>query len=207
AAYYRTLRDTYAPHKPIWVTETAQAQCGGDPWASKFVDVIRFVDTLGTLATDDGNVVFHNTLVGSDYALLSEDGFVTHPDYWAAVLWHRLMGPEVLTPPKPDHDSTLRVFAQCTAGTGAKGVTYAVLDTSPTKADRVRIGSTSATVYQLTGQALDSPEIALNGTTLRAHADGTLPSLPGRQVTGSVRLPPASVTFVVDPTPVAACRG
>ena len=34
AGFYEDLRDTYEPEAPMWVTETAQAACGGDHWAS-----------------------------------------------------------------------------------------------------------------------------------------------------------------------------
>ena len=33
-AYYRTLRDEFAPGKPLWLTETADAACGGNPWGA-----------------------------------------------------------------------------------------------------------------------------------------------------------------------------
>lgn len=205
SAFYGDLHDHFVPDTPIWVTETGQAQCGGDPWASDYVDVIRFVDTLGKLATHDGNAVFHNTLVGSDYAFLSEDGFATRPNYWAAVLWDRLMGPRVLrfTGSTPDDDVT--VYAQCSAGDAAGGATYAVLNTSADGTASVTAPSTHTEVYQLTGESLDSPDVQLNGGTLRATDDGNLPTITGRPVTGAVELPPASVTFVVDPKPVAAC--
>ena len=78
-------------------------------------DVIRYVDSNGRLATGDGDAMFHNTLAASDYALLDEDGPGPRPNYWAAVLWHRLMGPAVLDVvhhPAPD----LSVYAHCTPG-------------------------------------------------------------------------------------------
>jgi heparanase 1 len=37
-AFYAGLRDRFAPGKPLWLTETAQAACGGDPWAADFID-------------------------------------------------------------------------------------------------------------------------------------------------------------------------
>jgi len=33
-SFYGALRDAYLPGKPIWLTETAQAVCGGDKWAA-----------------------------------------------------------------------------------------------------------------------------------------------------------------------------
>ena len=33
--FYRDLRDRFEPGKPVWLTETAEAACGGNPWASR----------------------------------------------------------------------------------------------------------------------------------------------------------------------------
>ena len=188
----------------MWVTELGEANCGGDPWAANFADVIRYTDAHGQLADGDGNVVFHNTLVGSDYGLLDEDSLTPRPTYWAAVLWDRLMGPTVLTPTK-NAAPQVRVYSQCTPGKAAKGATYAVLNLSADKTRTVSVANGKATSYTLSAPSLTSDEVDLNGTPLKANADGSLPSLKGQSVNGSIVLPPASVTFVVDPTTVAAC--
>jgi heparanase len=41
-AYYEKLRDQFNPGKPLWITETADAACGGNPWASTFLDRFRY---------------------------------------------------------------------------------------------------------------------------------------------------------------------
>jgi len=33
-AFYAGLRDKFEPGKPLWVTETADAACGGNPWGT-----------------------------------------------------------------------------------------------------------------------------------------------------------------------------
>ena len=71
-AFYRTLRDEFAPGKPMWLTETAEAACGGNPWASTFLDTFRYLDQLGRLAKAGVQMVAHNTLAASDYGLLDE---------------------------------------------------------------------------------------------------------------------------------------
>src|ERR1019366_8764290 len=65
-AFYKSLRDRFAPGKPIWLTETAEAACGGDPWAASFLDTFRYLDQLGRLARAGVQVVMHNTLAASD---------------------------------------------------------------------------------------------------------------------------------------------
>ena len=203
-SFYEGLRDSYAPHAPMWVTETAQAACGGDRWAATYRDVIRYVDNLGRQATGDGDVVFHNTLAASDYGLLDENGLVPRPNYWAAVLWHRLMGPEVLTPGARDLPADLAVYSHCTPGRSG-GVTHVVVNSSTTATRTVATGSGEADVYLLTSDSLDSASIALNGTVLAAAADGTLPPTKAKRLGGAVEIPPASVAFVVDRSRVAAC--
>ena len=44
--FYAELRDVYLPGKDMWVTETGEAGCGGDPWASTFTDSFPFSTSL-----------------------------------------------------------------------------------------------------------------------------------------------------------------
>src|SRR4030081_2768726 len=48
------------PGKRLWLTETADAACGGNPWASTFLDTFRYLDQLGRLARAGVQVVAHN---------------------------------------------------------------------------------------------------------------------------------------------------
>jgi len=41
------------------------------------------------------SVIIHNTLDASDYGLLDEKTLTPRPNYWAALLWHKLMGTTV----------------------------------------------------------------------------------------------------------------
>src|ERR1700759_1159150 len=93
--FYPARRDGYLPGKPMWVTETADAACGGNPWASTFLDTFRYLDQLGRLSRQGVQAVMHNTLDASDYGLLDEDTLAPRPNYWAALLWRRLMGTTV----------------------------------------------------------------------------------------------------------------
>ena len=98
-AFYRALADRFDPNKPLWLTETADAACGGNPWDATYADTFRYLDQLGRLAKAGVQVVMHNTLSGSDYGLLDESSFNPRPEFWAALLWHRLMGRIVLLIP------------------------------------------------------------------------------------------------------------
>jgi hypothetical protein len=86
-AVYVGLRDRFLPTAPIWLTETADAACGGNPWAATFLDSFRYLDQLGRLAKRGVKVAFHNTLASSEYGLLDQDTLAPRPNYWAALLW------------------------------------------------------------------------------------------------------------------------
>ena len=115
-AFYRKLRDAFAPGKPLWLTETADAACGGNPSARTFLDTFRYLDQLGRLAKHGVEVVAHNTLVASDYGLLDDVTLTPKPNYWGALLWRKLMDTKVLEPGVPIQ-SGLHLYAHCLRGT------------------------------------------------------------------------------------------
>lgn len=196
-AYYANLRDTYTPGKPIWLTETGEAGCGGSPWASQFVDAFRFADQLGVLARRNVQTVIVNTLASSDYGLLDENTLEPRPDYWVALLWKRLMGTRVLDPGvKPTAE--LRLYAHC-MNNNKGGVTLAALNLDQ-KSEHSLTLPMPGERYTLTAATLLSEAVNLNGTPLKAQDDGTLPQITGaKSSAGELRLPPASITFVTIP--------
>ena len=78
------------------LTETADAACGGNPWAATFLDTFRYLDQLGRMAKRGVQVHMHNTLASSDYGLLDDKSFAPRPNYWGALLWRKFMGTTVL---------------------------------------------------------------------------------------------------------------
>src|SRR6516225_2379787 len=126
-AFYRALRDRFEPNKPIWLTETADAACGGNPWAATFVDTFRYLDQLGRLARSGVQVVIHNTLAASDYGLLDEATLRPRPKYWGALLWRLLMGTTVLDSGAPVQ-ANLHVYAHCQRAVPG-GVSLLVINT------------------------------------------------------------------------------
>jgi heparanase len=197
-AYYADLRDKFLPGKSLWLTETAEAACGGDPFAGQFVDTFRYLNQLGTLAQKGVQVVMHNTLASSDYGLLNEDTLEPRPDYWASLLWKRTMGSSVLDPGTPK-DQPLRVFAQCSKE-GKGGVTILALNTDAEHEQALPLLQ-SAERFTLSAPALESEQVMLNGTELKAGTDGSIPSLRAQRVPASViHLQPLSITFLTIPT-------
>lgn len=193
AAFYAHLRDRFDPGTPLWVTETAGAACGGNPWASTFLDTFRFLVEHASLARHGVRVIMHNTLAASDYGLLDENTFAPRPDYWASVLWHRLMGPAVLDPQVPATPHVY-VYAQCLARRPG-GVALLVINAGRRRGFALDLPLASER-YTLTAKKLASGAVELNGRRLRLTRSGSLPPLRGEFTrAGRVRLAPASITF------------
>jgi heparanase len=199
------LRDRFAPGKPIWLTETADAACGGNPWAVTFLDTFRYLDQLGRLARAGVQVVMHNTLAASDYGLLDENTLQPRPKYWGALLWRRLMGSTVLDAGVPIQ-AGLHVYAHCQRGTPG-GVTLLVINTDRIASHELMLAGASLR-YTLDAADLNDTGIRLNGSTLGLDASGALPGIEGAPVAaGRMSFDAATITFLTIPTAAnRACR-
>jgi len=191
-AFYQGLRDRFEPGKPLWVTETADAACGGNPWASTFLDSFRYLNQLGSLAKRGVQVVIHNTLASSDYGLLDENSFNPRPNYWAALLWRKLMGTVVLdagTTPAP----ALQLYAHCLRGQ-AGGV--ALLAINAENSAHSLDMPTLSEAYTLSADRLEDSTVKLNGSALTLGALDVLPQTNGTpHKAGEFALAPHTITF------------
>jgi hypothetical protein len=191
-AFYQSLRDEFAPDKPMWLTETAEAACGGNPWASTFLDTFRYLDQLGRLARTGVQVVAHNTLAASDYGLLDEKAFRPRPNYWAALLWRRLMGTTVLNAGM--HGGT-HLYAHCRRGARG-GVTLLAINPDRTTTAILRL-TVASERYTLSADDLQSADVKLNGTVLELQPNDNLPELVGlKSPSDTIELLPATITFI-----------
>jgi hypothetical protein len=143
-------------------------------------------------------VILHNTLAASDYALIgSVDGGKTltpRPNYWAALVWHETMGTTVLdagAAPAP----SVHLYAQCMKGRPG-GVTLLALNLDREATGRLEVAQ-SSTRYTLTSRDMLSSGVELNGKQMALEADGSVPKLAGvAAARRTVALPPASITFL-----------
>jgi len=196
-AFYAGLRDRFAPGKPLWVTETADAACGGNPWGSTFLDSFRYLDQLGRLARSGVQVVAHNTLAASDYGLIDEATLTPRPNYWAALLWRRLMGTVVLDP-GPSPAPQLHLYAHCLRGHPG-GVALLAINTDRDASQSVVLPAASLR-YTLTARNFEGTRVDLNGSLLALAAGDALPQLKGVPTpSGRVTLTPASIAFLEIP--------
>src|SRR6202140_3314646 len=176
-AFYANLRDRFEPGKSLWITETADAACGGNPWAATFLDTFRYLIQHASLAQRGVKVIMHNTLASSDYGLLDENTFAPRPNYWAALLWRRLMGATVLDPhtsPSPN----VYVYAHCLQNHPG-GVTLLVINADRQQVYEITLPS-DAERYTLTAKQLQDTTVQLNGKTLQMSRHGDVPQFLGQ---------------------------
>jgi len=192
--YYGTLRDRFEPRKPLWITETADAACGGNPWASTFLDTFRYLIEHASLARQGVKVIMHNTLAASDYGLVDQNTFAPRPNYWATLLWHKFMGTAVLDPHvavPPD----AYVYAQCGEGQPG-GVTLLVINADRQRSFDLDVPKSSQR-FTLTAKQLEGTTVELNGKPLRLTTSGDLPPFEGEPVNaGRVSFAAASITYL-----------
>jgi len=91
-----------SPCKELWISELGPHNAGrptcieGGRWAN-FGNSLWYMDTLATKAALGYNVVCRQSFIGADYSLLDCATREPLPDYYASLLWMRIMGPRVLT--------------------------------------------------------------------------------------------------------------
>ncbi len=196
-AYYAALRDRYAPGKPIWMTEGADAACGGNPWGGSFIDSFRYLDQLGRLAKQGVQVSIHNTLAAGSYSLLEPEDFSPKANYWAALLWHRLMGATVLDAGIPLQPG-LHVYAHCQLDRGG-GVALLIINNDEARTASIRLPGKR---FRYTLSAPDTPSmgVKLNGQLLQLGASDRLPAMAGIAERSPVAsFAPHSISFLAVP--------
>ena len=167
----------------MWVTESGDAG-GGDTWASTYLDVLRTLNELGEFATITDGIIF-----------LDHRTHDPRPNYFAVLLWNRLMGTTVYESGEPLREGA-HVYAHSRRD-GKPGVAYLIINNSLTDTTTVELPR-DAQRYTLSAPTLRSPVMYLNDRPLELSGEFDLPDLsPVAQPAGTVELAPASVTFLV----------
>jgi len=196
AKQYVPIKEKYVPGGQMWVTESGDAGCGGNTWASTYADVPRTLNELGEFSTVTDGVIFHNTLASSAYGFLQHGSFEPRPNYFAVLLWNRLMGHTVYASGEEIREGA-HVYAHSRKD-GKDGYAYLVINNSWTETTTVELPK-EATVYALTGNGkLRSRTMLLNGRELVLGENDELPCLCGEQVSaGTLEVAPGGCTFVI----------
>lgn len=189
------VRDKYVPGAEMWVTESGDAGGGGDTWASTYLDVLRTLNELGSFCNITNGVIFHNTLASSDYGFLQHGTFDPRPNYFAVLLWTKLMGDTVYACENPAKEGA-HVYCHSRKD-GKDGYAYLIINNSLTDTTTVELAG-DAILYTLGGNGdLRSKVMYLNGKPLTLGENNELPALDGTPVSGKIELAPGTCSFIL----------
>ncbi|KNA07805.1 hypothetical protein SOVF_168510 isoform A [Spinacia oleracea] len=218
-----------------WVGEAGGAfNSGRNHVTNAFVMSFWYLDQLGMAATYDTKTYCRQTLIGGNYGLLDKSSFVPNPDYYSALLWHRLMGKQVLST-TVSGTSNLRAYTHCSKQ--SQGITLLLINLEAEVTFRVNISTETGSIlaqssgsfarkskfekmpiimntreeYHLTapGRDLSSKKVLLNGRVLSVDSSGSIPLLKPAIVhlNDPITVAPFSAAFVHIPSIVShACK-
>ena len=161
--------------------------------SATFLDTFRYLDELARLARHGVKVHMEAALAAGNDGLIDAKTLAPRPDYWAALLWRRLMGTTVLDA-GPSREG-LHLYAHCLRGHRG-GVAILAINNTRNQPTSIEIPSV-AERYTLSARRLQQARVDLNAIELGLKANGELPELRGvPTLRGTVVLVPASITFL-----------
>ncbi|RVW43824.1 Heparanase-like protein 3 [Vitis vinifera] len=127
-----------------WVGEAGGAyNSGRNLVTNAFVFSFWYLDQLGMASAYDTKTYCRQTLIGGNYGLLNTNTFVPNPDYYSALLWHRLMGRNVLST-SFSGPKKIRAYAHCAKQSVTRITLLLInLDNSTTVEAKVAFNGTS----------------------------------------------------------------
>ncbi|KAL3824542.1 hypothetical protein ACJIZ3_020571 [Penstemon smallii] len=199
-----------------WVSEAGGiSHSGRDGVSNAFIFSFWYLDQLGLTSVYGTKTYCRQSLIGGNYGLLDTNNFVPNPDYYSALLWHRLMGSYVLST-NFTGTKMIRAYAHCAKQ--SNGITILLINLGGNTTVHAEIdingkqeSEMAREEYHLTPMNgnIQSKTVLLNGKGLRVGSSGTIPALRG--VTANslepIKVAPYSVVFVHMPNVVIpACK-
>ncbi|KAF5748161.1 hypothetical protein HS088_TW04G00111 [Tripterygium wilfordii] len=109
-----------------WVSEAGGAwNSGHNHITNAFVFSFWYLDQLGMASKYDTKTYCRQSLIGGNYGLLNTNTFLPNPDYYSALLWHRLMGAKVLST-SFSGTNKIRAYAHCSKA--SQGITLLLIN-------------------------------------------------------------------------------
>lgn len=212
---FRNLSETIQKHGPwasAWVGESGGiSRSGSRDVSNTFVNSFWYLDQLGIASTYNTKVYCRQSLIGGNYGLLNTSTLAPNPDYYSALLWHRLMGKKVLGISSDISYPFLRTYAHCSKERA--GVTLLLINLS-NQTEFILNVKNHATVkanevskfreeYHLTPKDnnLRSQTMLLNGIPLKLTNKGGIPTMNPvhTNVKSPIYITPLSIAFIVYP--------
>ncbi|KAK7330026.1 hypothetical protein VNO77_24211 [Canavalia gladiata] len=216
----KSILQSSASSVKAWVGEAGGAYNSGHHLVSDaFVYSFWYLDQLGMSAVYDTKTYCRQSLIGGNYGLLSTGTFRPNPDYYSALLWHRLMGRRVLLTTFYG-TKKIRAYAHCAKE--SKGITILLLNLDNSTTVRANVAVTfnkppyphvrepARREYHLSTEDrnLHSQTMFLNGKILTVNSAGDIPPLEPLYVDSSkpIIVGPLSIVFAHIPNvQLAAC--
>lgn len=201
ASYVQEMRNEFSPQAELWLSETGNAQCGGEKGISdSFVSSLWWIDQLALLAQFEHDHVIRQTLTGSDYGMIDNETLQPRPDYWASVLWKKIIGKKVYSQPVAS-DYYVRAYHHELSDsmkeqTGKEDVLILInLSTEHEKEIEVDI-SNELLFIDITADSLQSEKVSIAGNEIDTIED--IESVLGEpQAVDSITLKKTSYSFIM----------
>eukprot|EP00978_Attheya_sp_CCMP212_P040914 scaffold228404_cov55-Attheya_sp.AAC.1 len=189
----------------LWMGETGGAYNSGrhmvtDAFHGSFWYLDR--SNLLRIYTDTGHQAFcRQTLIGGNYGLVNTTTFIPNPDYYALMLFQRLMGERVLHTTVHGGKGYLRAYVHCSRKDATDGtITLLLINLSNKVMFHIAANDDESledgdlelspsnnwleqydrTEWVMSSTSLDSQQVILNGGSfLEPSPTGDIPSLPG----------------------------
>ncbi|VAI82931.1 unnamed protein product [Triticum turgidum subsp. durum] len=191
-----------------WVGEAGGAYNSGHHLVTDaFVFSFWYLDQLGMSAKYNTKTYCRQSFIGGNYDLLNTTTFQPNPDYYSALLWHRLMGTKVLDAKFSGTTNLIRAYAHCAKN--SSGISLLLMnlhgnarnDVSLTSEELLVVDASGVTreEYHLLpeGGDIHSQVMLLNGRALTTDADGNIPRMEPIIVHAAqpIAIAPLSIVF------------
>ncbi|XP_041016848.1 heparanase-like protein 3 isoform X1 [Juglans microcarpa x Juglans regia] len=139
----RSILKSSGTRAVAWVGEAGGAYNSGHHLVTDaFVFSFWYLDQLGMASSFDTKTYCRQSLVGGNYGLLDASTLVPNPDYYSALLWHRLMGRNVLST-NFSGTNNIRAYAHCSKK--KQGITLLLINLDSNATVQVHVSTENAT--------------------------------------------------------------
>ncbi|KAK8697370.1 hypothetical protein V6N13_113521 [Hibiscus sabdariffa] len=205
------------------VLEGGAYNSGHNLVTNAFVFSFWYLDQLGMASQYDTKTYCRQSLVGGNYGLLNTTNFEPNPDYYSALLWHRLMGRNVLST-RFTGTEKIRSYTHCAKQSVSwsshmqssrqvivpkfssilqKGITLLLINLEKSTSVQAKLAFNGTKItreeYHLTAKDgnLQSQTMLLNGKVLSVNSWGIIPPLEPLLVTSAkpITVAPLSIVF------------
>ncbi|MQM03874.1 hypothetical protein Taro_036663 [Colocasia esculenta] len=169
ATTFRNLQDILknaGTSTTAWVGEAGGAwNSGHNLVTNAFVFSFWYLDQLGMSAAYDTKTYCRQTLIGGNYGLLNTTTYEPNPDYYSALLWHRLMGRTSLS---TNFTGTKKIRAYAHCSRQSQGITLLLINLDGNTTVRVT-PTTDSAFARASRHAKGLPRTKFHGVPPRAR--------------------------------------